>query len=324
MTSTERLDLTNAADVAAIVPYLLGFHLHDRLAVLALRGDNLLFAASAALPYSACPEASAASVASRITAHDPDQVLLVGYGDQDTVAASTEHTIDAFNLFGVAVPAALRVHRNRLWHLRCTEPQCRAGGFPFDPSTTAAAAQATFLGLTAAEDISVVTARLDPTTGDERKSMITALAAAHQHLDHLATGTDEQIRTRFTDLCERLVGQARATYRQERHLTDSVAALLLALLRATPLRDETIKHVHGDDLDIRIWTDLTRRADTAHTAAPAVLLALAALQHGNGLLARLAVERAQEADPNASLTQTIADAIDCGIAPDTAHRLLHE
>lgn len=325
MTNSKRLDLDNPADIAAIVPYLLGFHPHDRLAILALRGARLLFAASAALPYSDDPDTDATSVAARIAAHRPNRVLLIGYGDHEPVATAADHTSDAFTARGVTVVAALRVHNNQLWHLRCADPDCQINGVPFDPSTTAAAAYATYRGLSAAQNIDAIAARLAPITAEEREGMRSALIAAHQYLDGLAAdGTDEDVRARFADLVERLIREAHSTYAQQRRLTDSVAALLLALLTAPSLRDQAIKHIDGDDLNIRIWTDLTRRADTSHTAAPATLLAFAALLHGNGLLARLAIERAHEADPDDPLIHIIAQATGHGIHPDIVRRLLHE
>ncbi|MFI1996800.1 DUF4192 domain-containing protein [Actinoplanes sp. NPDC020271] len=324
MTHPEELSLKDSTNVAAIVPYLLGYHPHDQLAILALKKNQVLFAAAAPLPYSSDPVSDATEVATRITAHGPDRVVLIGYGPEKAVTAAVDHTIGAFTALNVPVSASLRVYDDWLWHLRCDDPQCQHG-IPFDISTTAVAAQATLLGYVAAEDAHTYVARLVPVTGDERKSMQTALAAAHRHLDNLAAGaSEEQVRTTFRDLVERLLKEARTTYEQHRGLTDSTAALLLALLCAPTLQALVLKDVHGEDLDIRIWTDLMRRADPGHVAAPATLLALAALQHGNGHLARLAIERAQEAEPKDKLIQQIAGAIRRGIAPDAIRRALHE
>ncbi|WP_328468850.1 DUF4192 domain-containing protein [Actinoplanes sp. NBC_00393] len=323
MNHPERLDLNHPADLAAIVPYLLGYHPRNQLAILALRGTSVLFAAATPLPYSD-PSEDGTAVAVRIAAHGPERVLLIGYGDHETVTIAVTHTTDAFTILGVTVPVALRVHDDRLWHLACGSPEHQSSGIPFDPSTTAAAARATYLGLTAAQDIDTLATRLGPITGAERDAMNSALAAARQHLDELAAGTTGVVRSRLRSLLDDLLHEALSTYRQHDRLPDDRAALLLTLLTVASLRDDVLEQVHGNDVDIDLWTDLTRRADPDRTAAPATLLSLAALQRGSGVLARLAIERAREADPNDSLIQTVVDAIACGIDPAVVHRLLHE
>ncbi|GIE91629.1 DUF4192 domain-containing protein [Actinoplanes regularis] len=324
MTHPAELSLKDSTNVVAVVPYLLGYHPHDQLIILALKDSQVLFAAAAPLPYSSDPVSDATEVATRITAHGPDRVVLIGYGPGEAVATAVDQTIGAFTALDVAVSASFRVYDDWLWHLRCDDPECELG-IPFDVSTTAVAAQATLLGYVAAEDVHTYATRLAPVTGDERKGMQTALAAAHRHLDDLAAGSsEEQIRTTFHDLVERLLREARTTYEQHRGLADSTTALLLALLSGPHAPGAVMKHVHGEDLDVRIWTDLTRRADPVHAAAPATLLALAALQRGNGHLARLAIERAQEAEPEDTLIQRLAEVISRGIAPADVRRLVHE
>ena len=46
------------------------------------------------------------------------------------------------------------------------------------------------------------------------------------------------------------------------------------------------------DAHLRLWTDLTRRAQPGYVAAAACLLAFTAWQNGNGALANVALDRA--------------------------------
>ncbi|MBB2940511.1 hypothetical protein FB565_000215 [Actinoplanes lutulentus] len=324
MTNAFRINLKKPADVAAVVPYLLGFHPHDQLAILALHSGRILFAAATPVPFSADAADDAASIAIRIAAHDPDRVILIGYGPDEPIATAVNHTQEAFNALGVAVLATLRVHDSRIWHLGCDAPVCQTDGVPFDSSTTAVAAHATFLGLAPADNIDTFAARLAPITGPDREAMRKALIAAHQHLADIATGTEEEIEARFQGLAEDLIDETLTTYQQDHHFPDDRAALLLALLTDPQTSDVAIPTVEGDELDVRIWTDLTRRADDPHVAAPATLLALAAMQNGNGLLARLAIERAQEVDPDDPLIQAMAHAIARGVDPTDIRRRLRE
>ena len=72
------------------------------------------------------------------------------------------------------------------------------------------------------------------------------------------------------------------------------------------------------DAHLRLWTDLTRRAQPGYIAAPASLLAFTAWQTGNGALANLALDRALADDPGYSMAQLLRDVIDAGTPPSMA------
>jgi hypothetical protein len=311
--SDEHLTLTNPADAAALVPYLLGFHPHDRLVVLALHQARIHFTAAAHLPV------DPAAIAGLVADKDPDQVLLLGYGHHEPVTTAVEHTTTALHAEGIPVLNAFRIHDDRIWHLHCTDTRCQYDGSPFEASTTVAAAYATYHGMTAAADIDALDARLDPVTGSERHAMTRAYHRATLHLTQLIDNPTHPIADRIHTLLDQLLHETRTG-----RLTDDRAALLNVLLGAPPLRHRALRHVTGDDLHIQIWTDLTRRATHDYLAGPATLLAVAALQLGHGALARLAIQRAQRADPTDPLIDAIADCIRHGVHPDTIHRLLHE
>jgi hypothetical protein len=317
--SDDHLTLTNPADAAALVPYLLGFHPHDRLVILALRDARIHFAAASPLPVH-----TAAANAGLVADKEPDQVLLLGYGPHDPVITAVDHTTAVLHAENIPVLNAFRIHDNRIWHLNCTDTRCEYDGTPFEPSTTVAAAYATYHGLTAATDIAALDSRLDPVTGAERDAMTRAYDHAAQHLNQMIDGHSRlSIAARVKTLLDDLLDEATDVYQHGR-LTDDRAALLNTLLSVAPLRDRALRHVHGDDLHLRIWTDLTRRAADNLIAAPATMLAAAALQLGHGALARLAIRRARHADPTDPLIDAIADCVRHGVHPDTVHRLLHE
>jgi hypothetical protein len=315
--------VTNPADAAALVPYLLGFHPHDRLVILALQQGRLHFTVAAYLPYTE-PVAAAASTTALVADKNPDQIMLFGYGDHESVSTAVDYTTAAFHAQHIPVLDAFALHDDRIWHLHCRDSRCDYDGVPFTPDTTVAAAYATYHGLTAAADIEALDARLDPVTGAERDAMTHAYHRAARRLARLIDGyTDQQALAHIHRLLDTLLAEARRTYQTGR-LTDDRAALLITLVDLPPLRDRALRHVDGDELHIRIWTDLTRRAPADGVAGPATLLAVAALQLGHGAQARLAIQRAQRAEPTDPLIDAIADCIRHGVHPDTVHRLLHE
>jgi hypothetical protein len=64
-----------------------------------------------------------------------------------------------------------------------------------------------------------------------------------------------------------------------------------------------------------LWTQVIRTVPAAFAAAPATLLAFAALARGDGALAGVALERALSADPGYTMALLICQAIDVGMTP---------
>ena len=64
------------------------------------------------------------------------------------------------------------------------------------------------------------------------------------------------------------------------------------------------------DAAVELWRDVTRRARADLVAAPATLLAYAAWRSGNGVLARMAVDRALAADPRYPMALLVGEAVD--------------
>jgi hypothetical protein len=68
----------------------------------------------------------------------------------------------------------------------------------------------------------------------------------------------------------------------------------------------------------RLWTTLTRLAPPGHVAAPAALLAFTAWQDGNGVLANLALDRAQADSPADDAVRVLRAALESGAPPSLA------
>jgi hypothetical protein len=72
------------------------------------------------------------------------------------------------------------------------------------------------------------------------------------------------------------------------------------------------------DAHLRLWTDLTRRAQPGYVAAPASLLAFVAWQSGDGALANVALDRALADDPAYSMALLLRQVITAGTPPSLA------
>jgi hypothetical protein len=111
------------------------------------------------------------------------------------------------------------------------------------------------------------------------------------------------------------ISQALHRYRDDTRLTDDEAAWLTVLLRHIPIRDDAWLSTDADEHPVRLWTDLTRRAQPDLVPAPASLLAFAAWRRGDGALAAVALDRALQADPTYSMALLLRQAIQAGIPP---------
>ncbi|MGH3193064.1 MAG: DUF4192 domain-containing protein, partial [Streptosporangiaceae bacterium] len=72
------------------------------------------------------------------------------------------------------------------------------------------------------------------------------------------------------------------------------------------------------DAHRRLWTDVVRRAQPGHVAAPASLLAFVAWQCGDGALANVALDRALADDPGYSMALLLRQVISAGAPPSLA------
>ncbi|GGN93897.1 hypothetical protein GCM10010112_82680 [Actinoplanes lobatus] len=312
------LRLTEPADAAAIVPYLFGYHPNDAVAVLAMRDQQVVFIAALRL-------GEPADHLTRILADKHiATTLLVGYGAPGPVTATVDDLEHALTGIGITVIDVIHIHDGRLYHIGCPHHGHPANGIPYDPHTTAAAAHATYHGLTALPDRAALAAHLDPIGGAERDAMTAALTHAVTHLNTLIRRQQPDIaRSELDTLLHTLIGEALAT-NADRGFPDDRAALLLHLLSVEQPRAIAARRVHGDDTHIQTWTALTRRADIHTASGPALLLAFAAIQAGRGALADIAATRARTADPGNQLAATLHQLIRAGAEPADIRRVLHD
>ncbi|GAA1596699.1 DUF4192 domain-containing protein [Actinoplanes couchii] len=317
--------LHGVTDIAALVPFLVGYQPQDALVLIAIRDQRILFTATA--PLAKLTDATDGDWALRAVIDKTlDRVDLAGYGPAATVRTAAEYTVNALTRVDVNIGCVLRIHTDRLWSLHADGTETPAAGIAFDPNTTAPAMQAHYLDMSVAPDrdtlVEALTASLTAVTGTEQQAMARALASADIHLAMLTQGPAPAARFRVNRVLTELLTEAKTAYRTGR-LPDHRAALLIRLLAVPALHDKAMAHVYGDDLDIHLWTDLTRRAGTDLAAGPATALALAALQHGDALLAKVAGEHARRSDPGNDFLDVIDDLIRYCVDPQVLHRKLH-
>jgi len=295
MTPDCTIIVRRAAELLAVIPYVLGFHPSDSLVVVGLAAGRLVtFGLRLDLdpPIEPPDAARFADVASKQPA---GAVTVVGYGPPGRVTPAIMRVMDALRERGIPILEALRVTEGRWWSYFCESSHCCPDdGTPCPPPGNALAAREVFRGRVALPDRQALVAQVAAVTGAARERMTAATERARQRLtdrygEDVRAGADGRLVRRAGRIAVR---SAEQRHRAGRSLTDDEVAWLGVLLVDRAVSDYALDRSTGDEWRIRLWTDVLRRVDTAYVPAPACLLALAAWQDGQGAVARVAVERA--------------------------------
>ncbi|MGA2831155.1 MAG: DUF4192 domain-containing protein, partial [Streptosporangiaceae bacterium] len=220
----------------------------------------------------------------------------------------------------------LRVHDGRYWSYLCTEPTCcPPEGTPFNATAHPAAAAMAASGRTVLADRAALTATIAPVTGPAAETMQQETRRAERIATRLiagTTGTDSPVERRpVIEKGLTAVQAAITAYRDGGSIElGGQFAWLAVVLTSLQVRDDAWARMDPGhhDAHLRLWTDLTRRAQPGYVAAPASLLAFTAWQGGNGALANVALDRALADDPGYSMAQLLRDVIDAGTPPSMA------
>ncbi|MDH2426462.1 DUF4192 domain-containing protein [Sphaerisporangium sp. TRM90804] len=309
--------LTGPADLIALVPYLLGFHpsrsvvvvaFDDRGALLGTMRMNLPDA-----PHDA-PE-FAHQLRSVLTRNRAGHVAMVGYGPGHEVTPLVDASRRAIDSAGLKIMDVLRVDGGRYWSYHCTSLECcPPEGVPYDSMISQAAASAVMAGYAAYPDRAALEATLRPVDGPERDVVKVATRKARARAERLLAGVDG--RYWYAEGTAQLTAAFDVTS-EGGDLTPEHVAWLGILLTVIPVRDMATARVgdYPEEVNARLWTQLTRRVEPGYVPAPATILAFTAFGAGNGPLSRIAVDRALSIDPEYRLALLVRQALDCGLAP---------
>ena len=132
MTAETKLTVHSPADLVAALPYLIGFHPADSVAVLALRRGRMIFAGRQDLPPPDEAPADARYLAWVARRQDADAAAIIGYGDPARVTPAVLATEEALRGVGVRVLDPIRVTGDRFWSYR--DEDCPADGWPLPPA----------------------------------------------------------------------------------------------------------------------------------------------------------------------------------------------
>jgi Domain of unknown function (DUF4192) len=313
------LRLTQPADLPAVIAYGLGYHPSPgSLAYLALTKDGLsVIGAMDATRIPADGFSMAIDYMSLSAARNRWRICLLAYGTEDEVLERANEMLLVLESHSVAVQIATRLDQARLHCLLCD--RCEVSDA--DLSASAVAAELVYRGRFAEPDRDAYARRLAPVAEPLRQTMNEAAERAVQRLNLLA-GADGYNSQAVVDAGITAVGDAHDCAPDP--LDDDTAAWLLLLLQHTTVRDHAWRTTTLTADHIALWIDLVRRTPDELRAAPACLLAAAAIAHGDGPLATTALDLADAADPDYTMSDLMRKILLAGISPDEYRHILLE
>ena len=309
--------LQNPDELIAAVPHLLGFHPIDSLVLVTLRGPGPTRVGMTLRVDLPRPGEEAAAVRQLVQPAAQEHVraaMVVVVGGPETTAPDppTAHQLVAqlrAELSDAGVPilhaawAATTAHRAP-W--RCyDDPDCH-GELP-DPRDTELAAASVAIGAVTFANRAEMAAQLaldDEDTLARRAALLDQTVDIPEQNDPIAA---------YLTLRE-AVEEVRAG-RVPR--SDEQIVRLAAALAHNPVRDAALAWADGADADPaeRLWRALTTATPLPERAEPATLLAFCAYLRGDGALAAVALELAEQAMPGHKLAGLLRLGLDRGLDP---------
>ena len=318
-----RLKLRSPLDLVEAIPFLFGYHPAESLVVLGLRKGRV----GMSMRLDLCPDQEMLidSVVDFFRSEWPEQILAVVYDCTCTPAPALAAGLRTrFNDEGVGVREVALVRSGRCYSLMCSNDRCcPREGWPLpEPDPLMVSAMAATLGadvpLSSRDSL---VARLQPVQGAQAERMRDALDTAAADFEArvnsgMALVGQDGVKAALASIDRAAAKLAPGDGRQP--LSDADAASLIVAMLDPQVRDMAIAHTvaRKDEATYEeVWVELTRRAVDDWAAPVATAAALFAWQRGSGTRARVAVERALDADPQYRLALLLEHALDVGMPP---------
>ncbi|WP_380279629.1 DUF4192 domain-containing protein [Kitasatospora purpeofusca] len=338
------ITMRGPADMAEVLPYLLGFFPDDSIVAVGLQPPDLhqggvirLDIPESAEEWPAAAEETAALLVGLSERQDrrPVQVLLYlcqdpvgpGPGGQhgppvaERLRPLAERLRRAFEDRGVRVKESLCVSAGRWWSFLCTRQGCcDPVGHPIrrTPGPGPVAVAATVAGLAPRGSRREILAGLAPVGPPGAEAVRSALARARAGAGPAPGRRLSLDRREHAELLDAAVAEflAGATV-----LDDDRAARLLLALQDRIIRDRAAEYARPDELASaqRLWRFLATRCVAPYescAAPPLTLLAWASWVAGDNATARVVLGHTLRRHPSYLLAQLLYESMNGGFAPD--------
>ncbi|MFF7637923.1 DUF4192 family protein [Kitasatospora sp. NPDC008050] len=328
------------ADMAAMLPYLLGFYPDDSIVAVGLHGPAARQGGAIRLdipedpnewPLIAVELARLLIALSERRHRRPDAVLIYLCRDPEPGARPArrqlrplaDQLLRVFREFEVPVKESLCLSGGRWWSFLCADPAC------CDPDGTAVfagqdplavVAAATYAGLAPRGSRKAIGAALDPIGPPagtaQREALERQMSSLIGHLSE--PGGNE----RTHEAAARLIAEAIADSQAGAPtLDDERAARLIIALQDRTNRDRAAEYAEPDELAAaqRLWRFLSRRCVQPYEGfakAPLTLLAWTSWLAGDTATSRVALGKALDLDPSYTLADLLYRSLNGGLEPE--------
>jgi hypothetical protein len=335
------LRMRGPADMAAMLPYLLGFYPDDSMVAVGLYGPQLQQCGAIRLDIPEDPQLWSAVATdfarllvdlSEQRSYRPDAVLVYLCRDPepDSPAAVTtlrplaDHLLRAFRELDVPVKESLCVSGGRWWSFLCADPVCcppdgAAVYSSQEPLPVVAAA--TYAGLAPRGSRRAIAAALAPIGPPEAEAQRDALARhtamACERLMVEPAGS-ERVVAATAELLEQAMAQCRSGAPR---LDPWRSARLIVGLLDKHARDRAAEYAEPEELAAaqRLWRYLAQRCVAPYTEyakVPLTLLAWTAWLARDTATARVALGMALALDPEYTLAILLYESLNTSLAPE--------
>lgn len=316
-------------ELAAVLPYLLGFTPHESLACIGVTDGRVGLVARLDLADVCHPLHGADaldSVLGAVAGTGAGAALAVAVTESDVDPTLPDRLIEAAERWDLRLLDVALQTGGRCRSLLCADPDCcPPDGIAVDP-TCGAAAAATYAGTVVLPDRAAVEAEFELPDSAHRLVAEFAIAAwENQAVQEIIAGHGS---AHIAAAAERVIAAAAAADAAVSDgsplapLSGDAAARLAVALSDIAVRDALwmaidAREVHGQGL----WLELARAVPPPYDAGPLFLLGWRCWRHGDGLRARLAVEATLRADPGYTAARLLEQALDARIDPHRLPRL---
>lgn len=326
------LRVQGPGDLVDLVPYLVGFHPNDSVVAIALRerGEHLGPTIRVDRAEVRGQAGFCTYLVGQLVRAGACGAVLVVYGEPGERVDATlpEMTLVAefaavTDEFGLELKDAIFVAGGRWWSYTCQNELCcppegtLVGG---SRAGSRMAAEASYAGLVALPDRATLAGTLGPASSRSRSAVARAVARAAGEMARRAErdgGIEpwrEASQARLRAALDRVLADGTSSW-----LSDAATARILVGLADIAVRDVGWLWMEEGagrcPAGLELWRWLAQRAPSAYRAAPLFLAGWAAWREGAGALARIAVERALEIDPDYSAARLLDQALVQGLDP---------
>lgn len=293
------LRLGGGEDVAALIPYLLGFHPRESIVVLICVDRRLFMTARLPLEIADQPIAMDQQIRS-MTARAPlGQWILAGYSESRERVAEAAELMTAL-IGSERVVDALYVTEDHFWSLICADPGCcPAEGRRYDANRSPAALKAVVAGLQALDCREDLVTRIRPPRGWAARAAKRRVDDAYAVIRQLGHEQSAQL---FDDLLERGLTDPTGLKAEE-------LAMLAACAYYAGLRDVAFRRLTRINAGqhVELWQIVVQATARDDQASALGMLGLACWIVGDGAMQVVCMERGEKIAPGHSLLRLLDD-----------------